>query len=99
MSFGTASPSNVRCLQDLRQPWKLVTLGAGLSLLVAGSYYYEFQDWDVGISLLMGVLAYLFAPWSVRMLIRREWRKLLILSALCWPASSTPRPCSAAWSP
>lgn len=84
MPFRTASSSSVRCLQDLRQPWKLVTLAVGLSLLVAGSYYYELQDWDVGISLLMGVMAYVFAPWSVRTLIRRDWRKLPLILFLYW---------------
>ena len=52
--------------RDLVQPWKVVTLLAGLGLLVAGSHYYQFQDWDIGISLIMGVMAYVFAPWSVR---------------------------------
>ncbi len=67
----------------LRQ-WKLITLAIGLALLIAGSFYYQFQDWDVGISLIMGVMAYLFAPWSVRALIARQWSKLPLILFLYW---------------
>ena len=70
--------------RDLVQPWKVVTLLAGLGLLVAGSHYYQFQDWDIGISLIMGVMAYVFAPWSVRALIARQWQKLLLIIFLYW---------------
>ena len=70
--------------ESLLQPWKLVTLGIGLGLLVAGSFHYDFADWDVGISLLMGVMAYVFAPWSVRALVRKEWRKLPLILFLYW---------------
>ena len=47
---------------DYLRPWKLVTLALGLGLLIAGSIYYQFEDWDVGISLIMGTLTYLFTP-------------------------------------
>ena len=69
---------------DYRQPWKVVTLLIGLGLLVAGSFYYQFQDWDIGISLIMGVMAYVFAPWSVRALIARQWSKLPLILFFYW---------------
>jgi hypothetical protein len=33
--------------------------------LLYGAVYYNISDWDVGISLIMGGLTYVFAPWSV----------------------------------
>ena len=60
------------------RPWKLVSLAIGIGLLIAGAFYYEFPDWDVPISLIMAALAYLTAPWSMRVLLNRQWAK--------WPA-------------
>ena len=60
------------------RPWKLATLAVGIGLLVAGSYFYEAPDWDVPISFIMAALAYLTAPWSLRVIIERRWRM--------WPA-------------
>ena len=65
-------------LAEYRRPWKLATLAMGIALLVAGSYFYEAPDWDVPISFIMAVLAYLTAPWSLRVIIERRWRM--------WPA-------------
>lgn len=65
-------------LTELLRPWKLATLAIGIALLVAGSYYYDAPDWDVPISLIMAALAYLTAPWSLRVIMERRWR--------CWPA-------------
>jgi hypothetical protein len=61
-------------MREFLRPWKLATLALGLALLVLGAYYFEYSDWDVGISLLMGFLTYLTAPWSVRTLLRRRYR-------------------------
>ena len=69
---------NLALLAEYRRPWKLATLGVGIALLVAGSYFYEAPDWDVPISFIMAVLAYLTAPWSLRVIIERKWRM--------WPA-------------
>jgi hypothetical protein len=71
-------------VRDYLQPWKLASLMFGLVLLIAGSGYYQFQDWDVGISLIMGGMAYVFAPWSVRALIARQWSKLPLILFLYW---------------
>lgn len=40
-----------------------------MSLLLYGALNYEITDWDVGITVLMGALTYLMAPWSVTILI------------------------------
>ena len=71
-------------LAPFLRPWKLLSLAAGLSFLIGGSYYYRFEDWDVGISLLMGIMTYLFAPWSVRMLVLQQWRWLPVVLFLYW---------------
>jgi len=65
-------------IKEYTRPWKLATLAAGIGLLIAGSFYYEAPDWDVPISLIMAALAYLFAPWSLRVIVERRWK--------LWPA-------------
>jgi hypothetical protein len=54
--------------REWRRPWKLALLAIGMAWLVYGATHYNFSDWDLGISFLMGGLAYLLAPWSVRTL-------------------------------
>lgn len=60
------------------RPWKLISLAIGIALLILGSFYYNAPDWDIPISLIMAVLAYLTAPWSLRVILERKWR--------LWPA-------------
>lgn len=52
--------------REWRRPWKLALLAIGMAWLFYGASQYNFSDWDLGISLLMGALAYLLAPWSIR---------------------------------
>ncbi len=63
---------------EYKRPWKLITLGIGVSLLIVGSFFYEAPDWDISISLIMAMLAYLTAPWSLRVIVERRWA--------LWPA-------------
>ena len=56
-------------LKELKRPWKLITLAAGMAWLLFGAITYGISDWDIGISLLMGGLTYLCAPWSVRVIL------------------------------
>lgn len=65
-------------LRECARPWKLATLALGVALLVAGSFYFKAPDWDVPISFIMALLAYLTAPWSLRVVLERRWR--------AWPA-------------
>jgi len=58
---------------ELLRPWKLSSLSIGIVLLVAGSYHYKAPDWDIPISLIMALFAYLTAPWSLRILLERRW--------------------------
>jgi hypothetical protein len=50
----------------------------GIGALIFGSFYYKAPDWDIPISLIMAFLAYLTAPWSLRVILKRKWR--------LWPA-------------
>jgi hypothetical protein len=71
-------------LKEYLQPWKLCTLGIGVVLLIAGSFYYEAPDWDIPISLIMASLTYLFAPWSLRVIVERRWRWLPLALLFTW---------------
>lgn len=68
----------ITSLAEYTRPWKLFTLAIGIALLIAGSFFYAAPDWDIPISLIMAALAYLTAPWSLRVIVERRWR--------LWPA-------------
>lgn len=65
-------------MREYLRPWKLTTLALGIALLIAGSRYFPAPDWDVPISFIMALFAYLTAPWSMRVIVERRWRH--------WPA-------------
>ncbi len=70
--------------QEYLRPWKLATLAVGVGLLVIGSFYYQAPDWDIPISLIMALFAYLFAPWSMRVILERRWRMWPAMLFLTW---------------
>ncbi len=51
--------------RELIRPWKLATFSIAMALLFYGALNYHISDWDVGITIIMGCLTYLMAPWSV----------------------------------
>jgi hypothetical protein len=55
--------------RELLRPWKLFTFAVAMALLLWGAVKFRVSDWDVGITIIMGVLTYLCAPWSVRVLL------------------------------
>lgn len=61
-------------MNEYFRPWKLLTFACGMAWLIYGALNYDIPDWDIGISLIMGLLAYVTAPWTVRVLIRRRLR-------------------------
>ncbi|HUQ26230.1 MAG TPA: hypothetical protein VM140_11200 [Burkholderiales bacterium] len=71
-------------LREYLRPWKLATLLLGIALLIAGAFYYEAPDWDIPISFVMAILAYLTAPWSLRVIIERRWRRLPLMLFFTW---------------
>ena len=55
-----------------------------MAWLIWGVFYYQFEDWDLGISLIMGTMAYLFAPWSVSVFATRQWNRVPLSLFLAW---------------
>lgn len=53
-------------IRELARPWKLFSFAVGMTWLLYGALNYGIADWDIGISVVMGSLTYLLAPWSVR---------------------------------
>lgn len=52
--------------KELLRPWKLSTFFAALGYYIWGAYRYQYPTWDVPVSIIMSVLTYLFAPWTVK---------------------------------
>ena len=70
--------------REYLRPWKLSALVVGIGLLIAGSFYMPAPDWDIPISLIMALLAYLTAPWSLRTLLERRWRHWPAMLFITW---------------
>lgn len=58
---------------------KLLTFLAGLGWLLYGALFFDYPDWDVGVSLLMAGSTYLCAAWCWRAWVQLQWR--------LWPAA------------
>jgi hypothetical protein len=71
-------------INELYRPWKLLTLGLGVGLLVWGSFYYSAPDWDIPISLIMALFAYLTASWSMHVMVERRWRDFPLMIFFTW---------------
>lgn len=69
---------------EYTRPWKLASLAAGITLLIMGSFYYQAPDWDIPISFIMALFAYLTAPWSLRVILERQWRKFPLMLFYTW---------------
>jgi len=52
-------------VNELLRPWKLLTFSLALMYYIWGAYRYQCPTWDVPVSILMSVLTYVFAPWTV----------------------------------
>lgn len=69
---------------EWKRPWKLCSLALGVLTLVIGSFYYRAPDWDIPISFIMAFLAYLTAPWSLRVVIERRWKRFPLMLFVTW---------------
>ena len=56
-------------LRELVRPWKLATFALSMAWLLYGALNYGIADWDVGVTVIMGGLTYVCAPWSVYVLL------------------------------
>ncbi len=71
-------------VNELLRPWKLSTLGIGIALLIWGSFHYSAPDWDIPISLIMALFAYLTASWSMHVMVERRWRDFPLMLFFTW---------------
>jgi len=71
-------------MNEYLRPWKLITFTIGIALLIAGTFYYNTFDWDVGISLIMGTLTYITAPWVIHVIKSRRWSLFPIAFLAYW---------------
>lgn len=62
--------------RELLTPWRLASLAGGLALLVVGSVALPSDDWDLAICFVMGLPAYVLAPWTFRQVWYMRWRYL-----------------------
>lgn len=74
----------VSYVKEYLRPWKLVTFVIGLGLLVAGSFYYHAPDWDIPISIIMATITYFAAPWSMRVILERQWKLFPVMLFITW---------------
>lgn len=71
-------------LVEYIRPWKLATLAIGIALLIIGSIHIEASDWDIPISLIMAILAYLTAPLCARAVFEWRWKEFPAVILLTW---------------
>ena len=71
-------------ITDILRPWKILTLLLGIGLLIIGSLYAYAPDWDITISLIMGISTYLTAPEALRIFIRKQWTYFPIALFMAW---------------
>ena len=62
---------------ELKRPWKLLSFALAMAWLFYGAMNYHIADWDVGITVLMGTLTYVFAAPGLRALIQAVRRPSL----------------------
>lgn len=70
--------------RELVRPWRLAALAVGLGILIAGSHLTPSADWDYPICFIMGLWAYVFAPWTVRAIVYLDWKRLPLAWLFAW---------------
>ena len=63
---------------------KNITFAIGLGWLLFGAVFYDLQDWDVGVSLVMAFCTYFTAEWVIGVIRRREYRQWFKAAFLVW---------------
>jgi len=74
----------VKWSREYTRPWKLLSLIAGLAFLIFDSIYSKIMDWDIPISVIMGIVTYITAPWSLRVIVERRWKCFPIMLFAVW---------------
>ncbi|MGA7949198.1 MAG: hypothetical protein WCA45_03440 [Thiobacillaceae bacterium] len=55
-----------------------------MAWLLYGATHYNIPDWDVGISIIMGLLTYITAPMAVRILISMQFKRYQLALFCYW---------------
>ena len=74
------------CSHELIAPWRLLSLGVGLAILVLGSFFLPSDDWDLGICFVMGLPSYVISPWVFRQVYYFRWKWLVLAAVALWLA-------------
>lgn len=71
-------------MAEYLRPAKLLTLAAGLAFLIAGALFSGLPDWDIPVSLLMGVCAYFTAAPVLRVIMEGRWQYSFYAAFWTW---------------
>jgi len=70
----------------LMRPWKIVTFILGTAFFIWGAHAFDAPTWDMPVSIIMSVVTFLLAPWSVDQLVlgvrRRGGQRLRLAAGL-----------------
>lgn len=55
-----------------------------MAWLIYGALTYDISDWDIGISIIMGLLAYLTAPVAVRIFVSKQFKLFPLAIFFYW---------------
>jgi hypothetical protein len=64
--------------------WKPLTFSIGLTWLLWGALFFDYPDWDIGVSALMAVSTYLTADKAVGWIASGKARNLLAAALVTW---------------
>ena len=70
--------------RELLAPWRLASLVFGLGFLIAGSVFLPSMDWDVPLCFVMGMPAYVLAPWAFRQFWYLRWKWMPFALLVFW---------------
>jgi hypothetical protein len=64
--------------------FKILTFAIGLTWLLWGALFFDYPDWDIGVSLVMAASTYLTAEWVVGAVMERRYKHWPAAAALAW---------------
>ena len=82
--FGLLAQDCPLMSRELVRPWRLAALAIGIGILIAGSHLTPSTDWDYPICFVMGLWAYVFAPWTVRAIVYLDLKRLPLAWLFAW---------------
>ncbi len=65
-------------------PLRLMSLVVGIGILIAGSIWTPSIDWDVPLCFVMGLPAYVLAPWAFRQMYYLRWKWIPLAGFAMW---------------